>query len=151
MDATAKETGDGFEVCVMHTLMTKDGKVKALQFSEKDFDMEYKITISYKTPCEPKPVITKYAKLPEGEVIPNFQMNENSLKYTLEPVKCEWGPSDAYTPACSTSKGALRKDYEKCSKCKNACYYTDNVPISEWPNQRYCPGDEKPQWPQDYE
>jgi hypothetical protein len=147
MDATAKETGDGFEVCVMHTLMTKDGNVKALQFSEKDFDRKYEITISYTTPREPQPVITEYAKLSEGEIIPNFKMNEDSLKYNLKPVKCEWGPSDAYTPACPTSKGALRKEYEKYSKCKNACYYDINVPNEgdEW----YCPGEEDPYYPKD--
>jgi len=142
MDATAKETGDGFEVCVMHTLMTKDGTVKALQSSEKDFNMDYTITISYTTPHKPGPVITKSAKLTGGEIIPNFKMNENSLKYTLEPVKCEWGPSDAYTPKCTESKGALRAEYVKYSKCHNACYYEENVPNSYSSWHYLCPPDD---------
>ncbi len=148
-DGTIKPAGDGFEVCAKTPIMTKDGTVKALKFSETEFDLPYAISLSYRTPCDPDKVKKAYSKigpLQEGEYIPGFKLNQDSLKFTLTPVNCKWEDDGSYAPECAKARELTRSDWERCSSCKNACYYDENVPNSEHSIEWYCPADPNGPW-----
>ena len=123
-DATLNEKDGGYQVCAKAPLMLKDGSVKALKFSGGEFDLPYRINLEYMSECPPLPVkkaSSSTGNLPEGQWIPGFKINEDSLKFTLESVKCQWDPDSDYKPTCDPGKKLTSEDYKRCG-CPGGCY-----------------------------
>jgi hypothetical protein len=135
-DSTLKETAEGKEVCVKTPIMNKDGVVKPMEAKSKEFDIPYTITLSYIEGCEPKPLVDEDAEERFDNSFPGFYMNEESTKFSLVPVKCEWGPSDsAYKPQCA----GMKQVHDECY-CKGGCRTDINCPSADPETRAFCPG-----------
>lgn len=104
-DATLKNDGDGYEVCVKTPIMDKDGAVKAMKWYVREFYIKYDISIRYLDNCDPGKVIKGFDEKDYDPSFPGYHINQDSLMFNNEPVKCEWGPKDpSYKPVCGTTK-----------------------------------------------
>jgi hypothetical protein len=135
-DATLKETAEGKEVCVKTPIMNKNGAVKAMQADSGEFDIPYTITLSYIEGCKPAPLIQKDAEESFDPLFPGFYINEESIKFSLEPVQCEWGPKDtSYKPECA----GMKQVHDECY-CKGGCRTEINCPSNDPETRAFCPG-----------
>jgi hypothetical protein len=104
-DATMKEDGDGYEVCIKNPLMDKAGQVTPLKKYAREFELNYDIRFDYLDNCDPGKVIDKYDAKDYAPAFPGMHINADSLVYNNNPVKCEWGPMDnTYKQVCGTNK-----------------------------------------------
>jgi hypothetical protein len=116
--------------------MNRDGEVKPMQAGTKEFKIPYSITLSYIEGCAPKPLVDKDAEERFSPMFPGYYVNKDSLKFTLNPVKCEWGPKDpSYKPQCT----GMKQVHDECH-CKGGCRSEINCEISKSSSRAFCPG-----------